>query len=104
MVLVLTLGCNNQLVQPATLGTKRSSDAELFLSPSQVKLHTGEARLNELLNRRVQLRSGASHFMSLLRRYLCNSMRSGLSAFRHEDACRPNGRSSRNEVCRNILR
>jgi hypothetical protein len=34
MVLVLTLGCNNQLVQPATLGTKRSSDAELFLSPS----------------------------------------------------------------------
>ena len=62
MVLVLTLGCNNQLVQPATLGTKRSSDAELFLSPSQVKLHTGEARLNELLNRRVQLRSGGDSF------------------------------------------
>jgi hypothetical protein len=62
---VRTLGCNNQLVQPATLGTKRSSDAELFLSPFQVKLRTGEARLNELLNRRVQLRSGVTHCMSL---------------------------------------
>jgi hypothetical protein len=65
MALVLTLGCDNPLVQPATLGTKRSSDAELFLSPSQVKLRTGEARLNDLLNRRVQLRSGVTHCMSL---------------------------------------
>jgi hypothetical protein len=64
MALVLTLGCDNPLVQPATLGTKRSSDAELFLSPFQVKLRTGEARLNELLNR-VQLRSGVIHCMSL---------------------------------------
>ena len=63
MALVLTLGCDNPLVQPATLGTKRSSDAELFLSPFQVKLRTGEAR--ELLNRRVQLRSGMTHCMSL---------------------------------------
>jgi hypothetical protein len=81
MVLVLMLGCDNPLVQPATLGTKRSSDAELFLSPSQVKLHTGEARLNELLNRRVQLRSGVTHCMSLFGMSLFGMSLFGMSLF-----------------------